>query len=302
MQPLLLPGTRVLRRDAHHLQVGLHPTSCVVLPDSPVLRHLETGEPLVRDATLLDRLGPVVLPDDAALRSALPPAGESSYSDPREWSRHALASLARERRADAETLRRRSSYAVVVQPPPRRRREGRRGLDDALADDLRVLCRRSGLRVGAALPGGPRALRPPVVRALVCVGEPDRSVLDSFEEPHLLVRFAEGDAVVGPFVEPGVTACVRCTDGHLADRDPAWPLLLEQLTRISGTERADGVPEPVGAALAAFALAWVARDLAAHVEGQEPVTRGRTIRIRPDLVELETQEWPRRPDCGCATG
>jgi bacteriocin biosynthesis cyclodehydratase domain-containing protein len=141
-----------------------------------------------------------------------------------------------------------------------------------------------------------------VVRSLVCLGEPDRAVLDSFEEPHLLVRFAEGSAVLGPFVEPGATACVRCTDGHLAERDPAWPLLLEQYARLGGTDRADGVPEPLDAALAALCLAWATRDLAAHAEGRQPLSSERTLRIAPDLVEVETQYWPRRPDCGCAAG
>lgn len=300
MQPLLLPGTRVLRRDAQHLQVGLHPAASVVLPDSPVLRRLESGEALRGDDGLPPRLAPVLLPDDAALRSALPPAGESSYADARTWSRHTIASLARERRADPDTLGRRASFVLVVQSAPRHRRDRTGGLAQALADDLRVLCRRSGLRVAESMPGGPRAQRPPLVRALVCVGEPDRRLLDAFEEPHLLVRFVEGAGVVGPFVEPGATACVRCTDGHLAQRDPAWPLLLEQYSRLGDADRADGVPEPVDAALASVCLAWATRDLAAYAEGGTPVSRGRSLRIRPDLVEIETQDWPRRPECGCA--
>ncbi len=300
MQPLLLPGTRVLRRDAHHLQVGLDPATRVVLPDSPELRRLESGETLRHDHDLLARLGPVVLPDDAALRSALPPCGASSYAEPDAWSRHTIASLARDRRADSFTLGRRESHVVVVQAVPRHRRDQPGGLADALAEELRVLCRRSGLRVAPCLPGGPRAQRPPVVRALVCLGEPDRRTLDEWEEPHLLVRFVEGDGFVGPFVEPGRSACVRCADAHLADRDPAWPLLLEQYARLGGADRADGVPEPVDAALAAVCLAWAARDLATHAEGETPLTCGRTLRIAPSLVEVETQDWPQRPDCGCA--
>jgi bacteriocin biosynthesis cyclodehydratase domain-containing protein len=298
MQPLLLPGTRVLRRDADHLQVGLDPATRVVLPDSPALRRLESGEALRGGDALLHRLGPVLLPDDAPLRSALPAAARSSYADGTAWSRHSLASLARRGRADAATLARRASYVVVVQCPPARRSPP--GLADALAEELRVLCRRSGLRTADGLPGGPRAHRPPVVRVLVCIGEPDRRLVDAWTEPHLLVRFVEGDGVVGPFVEPGATACVRCADAHLAERDPVWPLLVEQYARLGDADRADGMPEPVDAALAAVCLAWAVRDLTTYLEGGRPVSSGRSLRITPSLVEVESQDWPRRPDCGCA--
>ena len=300
MQPLLLPGTRVLRRDADHLQVGLDPATRVVVPDHPALRHLESGEALRGGDAHLHRLGSVLLPDDAPLRSALPAAGPSSYADGTAWSRHSLASLARQGRADAASLARRSSYVVVVQCAPARRSPS--GLAAALAEELRVLCRRSALRVGDRLPGGPRAHRPPVVRVLVCVGEPDRRLLDPWTEPHLLVRFVEGDGVVGPFVEPGTTACVRCADAHLTSQDPAWPLLVEQYARFGDTDRADGVPEPVDAALAAVCLAWAVRDLTTYLEGGRPSSSGRSLRIPPSLVEVEAQDWPRRPDCGCTEG
>lgn len=301
MQPLLLPGTRVLRRDTGHLQVGLGPSARVVLPDSPALRRLETGEALRGDTDLTTRLAPVLLPDDAPLRAALPPAGASSYDDPEAWSRHSLASLGRTGRADAFTLGRRASYAVVVQPAlARTGRHRTRGLAEALADELLALCRRSGLRASNVLPPGPRISRPPFVRVVVAVGEPDRRLLDGFEEPHLLLRFVEGEAVVGPFVEPGDTCCLRCIDAHLTREDRSWPLLVEQLARLGGADRADGVPEPVDAALASVALGWAAREVASYVDGETPYTSGQTLRVLPGLLEMETQEWPRSPECGCS--
>ena len=303
MQPLLLPGTRVLRRDGEHLQIGVGPSARVVLPDSPALRRLETGEGLRGDPDLTARLAPVLLPDDAPLRAALPSADASSYDDPEAWSRHSLASLGRTGQADAFTLGRRASYAVMVQPAlARTGRHRTRGLTEALADELLTLCRRSGLRAGRVVPPGPRASRPPFVRAVVAVGEPDRRLLDGVEEPHLLVRFVEGDAVVGPFVEPGETSCLRCVDAHLTREDSAWPLLVEQLARLGAADRADGVPEPVDAALAAVALGWATRELASYVDGETPVTSGQSLRLRPGLIEVETQEWPRSPECGCAPG
>jgi bacteriocin biosynthesis cyclodehydratase domain-containing protein len=140
------------------------------------------------------------------------------------------------------------------------------------------------------------------VRALVCVGEPDRRLLDDWQEPHLVVRFVEGAGLVGPFVVPGSSTCVRCIEGHLADRDPAWPLLLEQYARHAGADRADGVPEPLDIALVAFCLALAARDLASWAEGATPARLGSTLTVGPSLDGHTVQKWPRRPDCACLTG
>ncbi len=41
--------------------------------------------------------------------------------------------------------------------------------------------------------------------------------------PHLAVRADEAIGVVGPLVEPGRSACLRCVNLHKAARDPAWP-------------------------------------------------------------------------------
>jgi hypothetical protein len=105
--------------------------------------------------------------------------------------------------------------------------------------------------------------------------------------------------VVGPFVVPGRTACLRCLDLHRTDGDPAWPLLLEQYSRVSRHDRSDGVPEPVDAAMAAVALGWVAREVAADLTGTGPLTWSRTLTLTPELVEVVLQDWPRRPDCIC---
>ncbi|HEY6277400.1 MAG TPA: hypothetical protein VIX86_13830 [Streptosporangiaceae bacterium] len=49
--------------------------------------------------------------------------------------------------------------------------------------------------------------------------------------PHLAMSAGEAIGVVGPLVLPGQTACLRCLDLARAERDPAWPLILAQLTR-----------------------------------------------------------------------
>jgi bacteriocin biosynthesis cyclodehydratase domain-containing protein len=143
------------------------------------------------------------------------------------------------------------------------------------------------------------------VHVLVAVGEPHRELLDDWvrrQEPHLVVRLVEGSAVVGPFVVPGSTACLRCQDAYRTEQDPAWPLLVEQHARASTSDRADGIPEPVDPALVAMAVGWAVRDLARFVEGGTPATWSGTVTLGPDPDVVEPRRWPVHPHCGCAWG
>ena len=63
MHPLLAPGTHVLRRGPQEVQVGLDPSTAVVLPSAAALTEAYPG--LVRSG--------LALADDRQLRSALPP-------------------------------------------------------------------------------------------------------------------------------------------------------------------------------------------------------------------------------------
>ena len=101
------------------------------------------------------------------------------------------------------------------------------------------------------------------------------------QTPYVLVRLTEGRAVVGPFVVPGRTACLRCLDAHHTDADPEWPLLVRQYADATRHDRADGVPEPVDPALAALAVAWAARDVTTYADGGRPSTWSGTLTLRP---------------------
>jgi len=292
MHALLTPGTHLLRRSRDQLQAGLGPQRAVRL----------AGPEAADDASLLDPDGDtfarlaaagLAADDDRSLREALPHAAEHP------WRRHTLAALVRAdppAMAHAVTARRRHEVAVEAFGHP---------LGRSLAADLEELCRRTDLPLLAdRAPGPPRkdAPAPHRLHVLVGVGEPRRELLDPLVRdgvPHLLVRMTEGDAVVGPFVVPGATPCLRCLDAHRATEDPVWPLLVEQYARAAGRDRPDGVPEPVDAALAALAVAWAARDVATYAGGGHPPTLGTTVRISPALETLETQPWPAHPACGC---
>src|SRR5687767_13167869 len=90
MRPILVPGAHVLRRDADTLQVGLDPGARVLLRDTPRHRRLLLEPPT---GTTRATLATALLPDDLALRAALPPAQGAGEAD--LWARHTVASRAR---------------------------------------------------------------------------------------------------------------------------------------------------------------------------------------------------------------
>jgi len=158
---------------------------------------------------------------------------------------------------------------------------------------LRSMVRDAGLVVG-------RTVMDVVVVA--GVGEPERELVDRWAQsgtPHVLVRLVERHAVVGPFVAPGRTACLRCLDATATDDDPAWPLLVQQYASLSARDRPDGAGEPVDLVLAELACAWAVRDVASYLHRHRPSTWSTTVRIDPLLQEIGTTEWLRHPACGC---
>lgn len=113
--------------------------------------------------------------------------------------------------------------------------------------------------------------------------------------PHLPVVVREADVVVGPFVRPGRTPCVRCVEGHRADLDPQWPQLADQL-RTPQREVLD-VEETT---LAAVGAAIAASQALAHLDGLTPRAASACIEIAvPDAVP-RLREVASHPRCGCS--
>lgn len=273
-RPVLAPGLRVLRRSRSELQVGLGTSGTTVrLPDSePVRRTLDQlarGEALADDPQtrpVLDLLAPVLVDGAALVAPGVAPGDVAAVAlrDPAGFP---------------DRLAARARASVVVQ--------GSLGAVDAEA-----------LLDAAGLHGSGSSA--PVV-LLLCLGEVDRADLDPVvraDTPHLLVRLVEGTAVVGPFVVPGVTACVRCIDAHLADQDPTSVGLAVRHAWVRHARR-DGVAEPVDTALATLAIAWAVRDLVSHVEGDRPSTWSTTVQLAPGLTRVTQATWLRHPACGC---
>ena len=136
---------------------------------------------------------------------------------------------------------------------------------------------------------------------VLSAGEIDRDRLDPLvrdRTDHVVVRLVDGGAVLGPFVVPGVTACLRCIDAHLSVEDPDHLAVTTRYARATARPRADGTPdlEPV---LVSLALTWVLRDALAHLAGREPSTWSRTLFLGAQPRLRSEQEWPRHPRCGC---
>ncbi|WP_416061354.1 TOMM precursor leader peptide-binding protein [Rhodococcus indonesiensis] len=109
--------------------------------------------------------------------------------------------------------------------------------------------------------------------------------------PHLPVLLRDGRGIVGPFVVPGRTSCLRCADLTRTDLDPHWPQLAAQLC-----DRV-GCAEP-SAVLATAALAL--GELDAILTTAAPATLDRTLEVDLRSHRLASRRWYRHPECGCA--
>lgn len=134
---------------------------------------------------------------------------------------------------------------------------------------------------------------------VVTTGEPRRSVSDALvrdDVTHLWLSVHPTGVRVGPFVDPGRTACLRCLDAHLGDRDPRRATVLRQLEDLPHTRAVD--PDPH---LVQIGAAWAVRDIVRHLDGQTPTLRSATVTVSRDL-EVERRDWLRHAHCGCAWG
>ena len=285
-RPLLHPGVLVTRRDDAHLQIGLDPALAVVTPDLPETRELlsSLAEGAVPQLTpqltpqvarlSADLLARGLVIDGADLFADLPACRLGSHS---VAAAHAHAGL-----GGRELLTRRSTRPVAVEVS---------GPLQEIGDLAEHLLSLSGVPVA----GSPYAV------LVIAVGEFDRTRTDALshsDTPHLLVQLAENVIRLGPFVQPGVTACLRCVDAHLGDADPRRALIVEQYAR-AAVHRADGVPEPVDPAVATAVIGWAVRDLVSFVDDEVPATWSAGLRFGPGMRN-ETTEWSRHQSCGCA--
>jgi hypothetical protein len=169
------------------------------------------------------------------------------------------------------------------------------GLRPADAGRSRGEAARDRLRDIAPTTGtGPVARPDAVVLAPVdALDEPAVAALVEDGLPHLLAQVRDTVGVVGPFVLPGRSACLRCLDHARTERDPDWPLLSVQL---SGGARSS---PPCDAVLAAAVSAQAAQQVLALLDGQQPAAVDGTLELALPDWRWRRRSWPTHPSCSC---
>ena len=137
---------------------------------------------------------------------------------------------------------------------------------------------------------------------VVVTGEVDRNRLDPLVRagvPHLLLRLLDGGAALGPFVDPGRTACLRCLDAHRTLVDPDHAAVTERSVEAASRPRPDGSDDLADRPLLTLAAAWAVREVVAHARGEEPSTWSTELWWHPRSTMPEVRRWTRHPGCGC---
>lgn len=276
---MLRPGVRVVRRDDGHLQVGSDRDSALVVPDSVEIREmlssLRAGHS-VRPSTL----------ETQSAWSALLARGQIVDADsffhrlPQEISgQHGRAALFAQHPLDAPwRLAARHGATVAIDADHHR-------------EDVARLLAAAGIAT---------ATRHASVALVIVDGVVRRERLDLLVQantPHLLISENEGSVQVGPFVEPGATACLRCVDAHRSEHDPRHALIMAQQADPPGPSP---VVAPFDESQRMLAIALGVIDIVAYIDGDRPTSWSTTIDVcRADLPRTL---WKRHPLCGCTWG
>lgn len=254
--PRLRPGLHVVRRDAGCVQVGLDAPHRVVLSAEPrcldFLEHLRHGT----------AIGPF---DDSQTR------------------------VLRDLRSAGLLAEQPASPAPVVPDGPVSP-IGTVALHDhgfgSATARLTDLLDRSGVTT---------SVDPAPDLVVACATGPlPRAVVDPWlaeGTPHLVIAGTghPGSLRVGPLVEPGLTACLRCVDATEAAADPRRPLLVAQL--------AARAPAPIDPLTLALGLAWAARDIVSFLAGRRATTWSASVDAEAPVPQVRA--WERHPECGC---
>jgi bacteriocin biosynthesis cyclodehydratase domain-containing protein len=141
-----------------------------------------------------------------------------------------------------------------------------------------------------------RPLERPDLAVIAPDDEPDRRMADAFVRaglPHLFVRMREGRGILGPFVLPGASSCIRCHDLRRTAQDPRWPNVLAQaLAAPRGAGACDVV---LATTLASHAVLHVL----AYLEGGQPPSVDATLEMDLPFGSVRRRSWSAHPACGC---
>jgi bacteriocin biosynthesis cyclodehydratase domain-containing protein len=299
MRPALKSGLLPVWRDRDTLQIGIDPRRAIAMSGmgraGPVIGLLDgsrdRGQVVTAAASLgipagvtervlmLLAAGGALDDFPASTLRALPAASRSRLA-----AELATASLAyRDPDGGARSLARRKDVAIWI--------TGERRIARSMARIL-LASGVAQIRIGAA-----QQRRPDLA---VLVGRPPldlQAALAADGLPHLAVLASEAIGVVGPLVIPGRTSCLRCLDYIRAGRDPAWPLILAQIS----TRRPD--PPACDAVLTASVAAQAAAQVLTAIDKTPTATatvNGTLELVLPDW-RWRRRTWPPHPACACST-
>ena len=108
---------------------------------------------------------------------------------------------------------------------------------------------------------------------------------------HLSVVLRDTDALIGPLVLPGRSACLRCVDRRRTDADPWWPLTRDGLCR--------GPRRPADAATAHAVAGLAALQVLSHLDGVPATAVGACLELLLPEGRVRARGWAPHPGCGC---
>jgi bacteriocin biosynthesis cyclodehydratase domain-containing protein len=286
MRPTLRPGLRILRRDRTTMQLGLDWPGLVVMHETPALRAVLASMDGFRlsDGVIMaaEARGHAKADCEAALANlmecgAVVDADELRDPDVPEPSWAAWSLLAGPHGTATSICRSRRRHQVAV-------------IGEGLVAD----------RVRALVPLSHVAQTADAAAADLLViasdDEGSRKLADTTMHngvTHLWVCLRDLIGVVGPFVVPGETACLRCVDAARSELDPSWPTLVE-----SAAVRALRVPAG-DAVMANLVAAWAVHEVALWASDIRPQTYGHVLEIPYGSGVIEAVRVERHPQCGC---
>jgi bacteriocin biosynthesis cyclodehydratase domain-containing protein len=286
VRPILRPGVRLVRRDRRAWQFGLDWPGASVIADSPAVQAVLESLDGFRDydAVVMAAAARGV---DAALchqtlaalveRGLVTDGNRTRPADVSEpaWTAWSLLAGRSEDASDVDQRRRGVSVSV----------DG----SGMVADQIRRLL--PGARVGVAADGAAASLL-----VVAADGEPSRSSADAAQHaglPHLWVSIRDCVGLVGPLVLPGETACLRCADAARREIDPAWPTLVDSVTRARPVVAA--VDDPLATAVAALAV----HEIAVWASGLGPQTLNGIVELPYGFGPVQRVALEQHPQCGC---
>lgn len=174
---------------------------------------------------------------------------------------------------------------------------------DELAQSIAAECMRHGARVTL---GGAHATLPDrcdVVIEICNRGIEPRRYLPHLhaDRAHLLVTRDAASIILGPFVVPGTTACIRCGELRRLHADPNWLVAATQLIDLPAPAR-----HPELELITALECGMFVRSLTqrwGRRPAQHSLTGLRFVGMREVVTQLRRWQIPVAPDrgCGCQT-